>query len=177
MDGSYHALKVALKTASKIPGTELNSRKGYYAPTHLANEAENAKREIEETLFSRDEAHEIPAQMRLQFFKSGDKTAKLTAVVHIDIRPLHFRKTDDRNVDSLTVVTGLFDRNLNYVQGITKVVEFHLKDDTLQNRLAPGINIRTTFDVQPGVYSMRLVLRDSEGHMMSAVNGAVEIPF
>jgi len=75
------------------------------------------------------------------------------------------------------VVTGLFDRNLNYVQGITKVVEFHLKDDTLQNRLAPGINIRTTFDVQPGVYSMRLVLRDSEGHMMSAVNGAVEIPF
>jgi VWFA-related protein len=177
MDGAFHALKVSLKPASKLAGVELDARKGYYAPTHLENEAENARREIEETLFSREEAQEIPAQLRLQFFKSGEKIVKLTAVIHLDIRPLRFRKADDRNLDTLTVVTGLFDRNLNYVQAITKTIEFRLKDDTLQNRLGPGLNIRTTFDVQPGVYSVRLVLRDSEGHMMTALNGAVQIPF
>jgi VWFA-related protein len=177
MDGGYHALKVSLKTASKIPGAELDARKGYYAPTHLENEAENAKREIEEALFSREEMQEIPARMQTQFFKRNDKTANLSVLVHADIRQLKFRKADDRNLDNLTVLAAIFDRNGNFVKGITKLVEFRLKDDTLQNRLGPGINVRTTFDVEPGTYMVRLVLRDSEGHMMSAVNGAVNIPF
>jgi len=177
MDGSFHALKVSLKTASRIAGAELDARKGYYAPTHSESEAENAKREIEEALFSRDEMQEIPAQMHTQFFKPTDKTAKLSVLIHADIRQLKFRKADDRNVDNLTVLAAVFDRNGNYLQGITKLIEFHLKDDTLQNRLGPGINVRTTFDVEPGTYMVRLVLRDSEGHTMSAVNGAVNIPF
>ena len=52
-----------------------------------------------------------------------------------------------------------------------------MKDDTLQNRLGPGIDVRTVFDVEPGAYLVRLVVRDSEGSLMSAVNGAVDIPF
>lgn len=177
MDGSYHSLKVTMKAAAKIAGADLNARKGYYAPTHLENEAENAKREIEEALFSREEMQDIPSQMRTQFFKSSEKEAKLSVLVHIDLRVLKFRKAEDRNLDNLTVVAGIFDRNGNYVKGITKVIDFKLKDDTLQNRLGPGINVRTTFDVEPGTYMVRLVLRDSEGHMMSAANGAVNIPF
>jgi VWFA-related protein len=177
MDGSYHALKVSLKTASKIAGSELDARKGYYAPTHSESEAENAKREIEEALFSREETQEIPAQLRTQFFKRDDKTANLSVMAHIDIRLLKYRKAEDRNDDNLTVLSALFDRNGNYVKGVTKVIEFRLKDATLQNRLGPGINVRSTFDVEPGTYMVRLVLRDSEGHMMSAVNGAVNIPY
>ena len=29
----------------------------------------------------------------------------------------------------------------------------------------------------PGVYTVRLVVRDAEGEMMSARNGAIEIPY
>jgi len=32
-------------------------------------------------------------------------------------------------------------------------------------------------DVKPGVYTVRLVVRDAEGQMLSAKNGAVEIPY
>jgi hypothetical protein len=51
-----------------------------------------------------------------------------------------------------------------------------LKDETFDARLAAGLNVKTTFDVQPGKYVLRLVVRDSEGQMMSARNGIVEIP-
>jgi hypothetical protein len=177
MDGGFHSLKVSLKATSKIAGADLVARKGYYAPSHLESEAENAKREIEESLFSREETQDIPARMQIQYSKLSDKAARVAVLAHIDIHLLKFRKADDRNVDNLSVVTALFDGNGNYVKGITKTIEFHLKDDTLQNRLGPGINVRSTLDVEPGTYMVRLVLRDSEGHMMTAANGVVKIPF
>jgi len=46
----------------------------------------------------------------------------------------------------------------------------------LENKLRQGINLKTNFDVKPGSYLVRLVVRDAEGQMMSAQNGAVEIP-
>jgi hypothetical protein len=50
------------------------------------------------------------------------------------------------------------------------------KDETLENKLGPGITLKTSFDVKPGSYLVRLVVRDKEGQLMSAENGAIEIP-
>jgi hypothetical protein len=36
--------------------------------------------------------------------------------------------------------------------------------------------VRTNFDVAPGNYVIRLVVRDSEGQNMAARNGVVDIP-
>ncbi len=173
LDGSFHAIKVSLKSPGPL---NLQARRGYYAPKHLENAAETAKREIEEALFSREEMRDLPVELKTQFFKSGDQAAKLAVLAHLDMKQLRFRKADDRNNNNLTVVSGLFDRNGNYVQGITKTIEFHLKDETLQKRLGQGITVRTSFDVKPGTYLVRPVVRDSEGQLMSAANGAVEIP-
>ncbi len=172
-DGSLHSLKVSLKNSGPL---SLEARKGYYAPKHMEDAVETAKREIEEALFSREEMHDLPVELKTQFFKSGDQAAKLAVLARLDLKKLRFRKAEGRNNNNLTVVSGLFDRNGNYVQGITKTIEFRLKDDTLENRLGQGVTVRTSFDVKPGTYLIRLVVRDSEGQMMSAANGAVEIP-
>ena len=75
------------------------------------------------------------------------------------------------------MVTGIFDRDGNCLQGIKKTLELHLKDETLANRLAQGITIKNDFDIAPGTYLVRQVVRDSEGQMISATNAAVDIPF
>ena len=36
--------------------------------------------------------------------------------------------------------------------------------------------MRSAFDVTPGGYFVRIVVRDAEGQKMAAINGAVEIP-
>ena len=51
-----------------------------------------------------------------------------------------------------------------------------LLDATLEKVLNSGITVRTNFDVAPGSYVIRLVVRDSEGQTMAARNGVVEIP-
>jgi len=175
LDGSFHALKVTL--ASKTMGAlSVQARRGYYAPTHLEDAAELAKREIAEALFSREEMHEFPAELHTQFFKSSATSATVAVLAHLDLKHIRFRKADGRNVDTVTVVSGLFDRNGNYIKGLMKTIQFHLKDGTLESRLEQGITVRNTMEVKPGVYVVRLVVRDSEGQTMAAANGSVEIP-
>jgi VWFA-related protein len=173
LDGSFHSLKVTLKSPEKLT---LQARRGYYAPTHAADASEQAKQEIEDAIFSQEEMHDLPVELHTQFFKSSDADAKLTVLAHVDVRRLRFRKVEGRNQNDLTVVSALFDRNGNYVQGSEKILEMRLKDDTLQNKLGSGITLKASFDVKRGSYLVRLVVRDTDGQLMSAENGAVEIP-
>jgi VWFA-related protein len=173
LDGKYHKLKVTLKDPRKFA---VQARRGYYAPKHVADPAEQEKQEIEEALFSQDELHDIPIELHTQFFKSSDDNVKLTVVAHVDVKGLHFRKEDGRNRDDLTVVSAVFNRNGDYLQGSKKILEMRLKDETLEHKLGSGITMRTSFDVKPGSYLVRLVVRDAEDRMMSAKSGAVEIP-
>jgi hypothetical protein len=62
------------------------------------------------------------------------------------------------------------------VGAIQKDVEMRLKEETFDARLAAGVSMKTSFDVAPGSYIIRLVVRDFEGQMMAARNGVVEIP-
>ena len=71
---------------------------------------------------------------------------------------------------------GVFDRNGNYVTGAQNTVDMKLKDQTLEALPEEGITVRTSLDVKSGSYIVRLVVRDSEGQVMSAQNSAVEIP-
>jgi hypothetical protein len=172
LDGSFHGLKVSLKP---LAGLAIQARKGYYAPRKLSNAAETAKQEIEEALFSREELSELPVELHTQFFK-GDKDATLAVLCRVDPKHIQFRKAEGRNNNSLTIVSGIFDRDGNFVSGVEKTVEMKLKDETLAKLLAAGtMSIKTSFSVAPGTYMVRLVVRDSEGQSMSAVNGAVAI--
>ncbi len=174
MDGSFHALKVTLKPAKDM---SILARRGYYAPKHLEDATETAKREVEEALFSREEMGDIPVELHTQFFKMGEGKARVSVVIKVDVKRLKFRKEEDRNRNDLVVVAALFDRNGVYVSGSQKKIEMRLKDETVEKKLDGGLSIRSSFDVKPGNYAIRLVVRDTEGQLMSAQNGVVEIPY
>jgi VWFA-related protein len=172
LDGSYHKLKVSLKNPAKLT---LQARRGYYAPKHAADPAEEAKQEIQDAIFSQEEMHDLPVQLHTQFFKSSDAEAKLSVLAHVDVKDIRYRKVDGRNKNELTVVAALFNQNGVFMQGTQKNVTMRWKDETLA-KLASGITLKTSFDVKPGSYLVRLVVRDTEGQLMSAENGAIEIP-
>jgi hypothetical protein len=173
LDGSFHRLKVALENGNKL---SVRARRGYYIPKHAADPVETAKQEIQEALFSREEMRDLPVELHTQFFKASADSAKVSVLARVDVRQLRFRKSEGLNRNELTVVSALFDRNGNYVTGIEKRVEMRLRDETLETKLRSGITFKTSLDVKPGSYLVRLVVRDTEGQLMSAQNGAVEIP-
>ncbi len=173
LDGSLHTLKVSFvrKTNYKI-----QARHGYFAPRHVVDPAEAAKQEIQEALFSQDEIRDLPVDLHTQFFKTDSYQAKLAVLTHVDIKGVHFRKTDGRTRDDLTVATAIFDENGNYVTGGEKIVQMKLLDPTYDRLMRSGLNLKTSFDVKPGTYLVRQVVRDSEGSQLAARNGAVVIP-
>jgi|HubBroStandDraft_6_1064221.scaffolds.fasta_scaffold45704_1 VWFA-related protein len=173
LDGSYHSLKVSVRESMKL---SLQARRGYYAPRHAADPAQEAKQEIEDAVFSQEELHDLPVELHTQFFKPSDAQAKLAVLAHVDVRHIHYRKVDGRNTNELTVVSAIFNRNGVFVQGMQKNLTMRWKDATLESKLASGITLKTSFDVKPGSYLVRLVVRDKEGQAMSAENGAIEIP-
>ena len=111
-----------------------------------------------------------------QFFRAADDSVKLTVVARIDVQHLHYKQMDDRNQNDLTIVTAVFDRNGNIIQANQKLLQLRWKNETLQTKLSSGVTVRSSFDVKPGRYRVRVVARDSEQQLMSAENGAVEIP-
>ena len=173
LDGKYHTLKVTLKSRK---GLDIQVRNGYYAPKYAADPAEQSKQAIEESFFSRDEVHDLPAILQTQYFKSDNGDATLSAVAKIDVKKLTFRKDAGRNRNDITIVTGLFDNDGNYVSGVEKLVELRLLDDTLERRVGSGIAVKNSFTVHPGRYVVRMVVRDSEGQTMAAQSSLVEIP-
>ena len=171
-DGRFHSLSVKLTSPSKLT---LQARRGYFAPKQAPNADQEAKEEIEEALFSQEEMHDLPVQLHTQFFKASDQDAKLSVMVHVDVKRLHFHKAEGRNDNNLTIAAALFDRNGTFVTANEKILEMKLKDQTLESKLDRGVTLKTSFDVKPGSYLVRLVVRDTEGQL-AAENGAIEIP-
>jgi len=173
LDGRLHTLKVSFVHKSKYT---IQARHGYFAPRHVVDPVEAAKQEIQEALFSQDEIRDLPVDFHTQFFKTDGYQARLAVLTHVDIKGVHFRKADGRTRDDLTVATAIFDENGNFVTGGEKVVEMKLLEPTYDRLLRSGLNLKTSFDIKPGSYLVRQVVRDSEGSQLAARNGAVVIP-
>ncbi len=173
VDGKFHELKVTLTGKQKYA---IQARKGYYAPKRNTDPAEVAKQEVEEAVFSQEEIHDLPAELHTQFYKSDQSDAQISVLTRVNVGRLHFRKEDGRNKNVLTVVSAVFDRNGNYVTGNEKTIELRLRDATLESLERTGMTVKSNFDVKPGAYMVRLVVRDSEASLLTAENGMVEIP-
>ncbi len=174
LDGRFHSLSVKMVQPA---GLTLQARRGYFAPKKSVDAQAQTQEEIEQAIFSQDELHELPAEVHTQFFKLNESDARLSVVMHLDLRSLHFRKDEGRNLNNLTVVTALFDRDGKYLAAKEKRLDFHLRDKTLEQLLRIGLTMKTSFDVKPGTYLVREVVRDTEGGQLSGLSRTIEIPF
>jgi hypothetical protein len=96
LDGSFHALKVSF---TKNPsGYQLQARRSYFVRQHATDPAEQAKQDMEEAFFSRDEIGDLPVELHTQFFKTGTSEAKLSILARVDVKHLRYRKADGRNI-------------------------------------------------------------------------------
>ncbi|HEY2823756.1 MAG TPA: VWA domain-containing protein [Candidatus Acidoferrum sp.] len=172
LDGKYHTLKVTLTEKQKWT---LQARRGYYAPRANIDREIAAKEEIQQAVFSQDELNELPVGCQTQFFKGADGV-RLTVVTHVGTEQIKFRKVDGRNQDTLTITTGIFDENGSMISGLQRVLDLQLKDATLERANRTGLNVKLNFDVQPGTFLVRTVVRDSEGAQMGATTQGLVIP-
>jgi VWFA-related protein len=183
-DGSFHHLKVTLvKSSGNFKGVTVQARKGYFAPQKALNavdQAKQAKDEIQQAVLARDELNEIPNRVFMQLVKLSGTEGRLSIWTQLDIRFLHFRKQGEVNEDKLTMVSVLFDQDGKEVAGQQKEAALNLADKNLTEIQKTGFTdnsgftFKVDFQVKPGDYVVREVVRDEQGQM-SALSRPVKI--
>ena len=128
-------------------------------------------------MYSQDELKELPIDVHTQYYKVTDADARLAVLTHLDLNAVRFRKEADRNRDDVTFLTVLFDMDGKYVTARQKLVQFRLRDATLARFTQTGITMKTEFDLKPGMYMVRQIVRDSEAGQLSGLSRTVEIPY
>jgi VWFA-related protein len=173
-NGSFHKLKVVLAGRSNLT---IQARRGYYAPKKSEDLAARAKEDIEEAAFSRDEMRELPLDIRSSFYKTDNLNAEFRVLGHVDLSSVTFRVEGDRHCDNFSLVVALFDSDGNYVTGSEATYKLRLRDASFTQAMHNGIVLKTTVNVKPGTYFVRVVVRDSDSGQISAVNSSVVIPY
>ncbi len=54
-------------------------------------------------------------------------------------------------------------------------MDLRLRQQTLEKVLGSGMDVKETFEIAPGRYVVRVVVRDAEGEAMAARNTTVDI--
>jgi VWFA-related protein len=161
-NGAYHRLRVNIKGHK---GLNVQARRGYIAHRANLDAAKEAKEEMENALWSREEMRDIPMMVKSAALEAVGGSQKLNLLLHVDAKQVHFQRRDGRNRDKLTLTFGFFnsDGGMVTVQGEELPLDF--SDSDLQAYLDRGVNIRSDLDVKPGSRFLRVVLRDTEGQM------------
>jgi len=78
--------------------------------------------------------------------------------------------------DDLTAITAIFDSDGNFLAGKQQTLKLLLRDETLaglgeQSRET----LETWFELSPGTYLVRLVVRSDQGQTMTASSKVFEI--
>ena len=172
-DGKYHQIKVVLPGKGKY---EVRARHGYYAQKKVNDPEKKADQEIQDAVYSQGEMDDFPLEIHTKYRKTEDGEAQLSVISHVGAKELPFRQVNGRHYDKLTVTTVIFDLNGEYVRGEQKLLNLELPDETYTKVSRYGLQITSTFALNPGKYTVRQVVRESEGAQIAAKNEEVVIP-
>jgi hypothetical protein len=172
LDGKYHALKVKLAAPK---GLDVQARLGYYAPKRLNDPVEQAKEEVTNAVFSREELAELPANLTAHAVAQSAWNSQIIARARVPIKDLKLRLADGHSCNQIRLAAAVFDANGKLVVGQEQIVDLKLTSETLAKTREHGfINLHSDFIVAPGHYLVRMVVRDAEGEQITAQNISIE---
>ena len=174
-DGKYHKIKVELKNASH---DFLQVRPGYFAPGKGSAEQPSAADkadDIETEMRGSAEKSDLPATITEKFGTTSLGTRQLTIQSHIDIQKLPFDQQNDRHVQKLTFVAGLFDPQGSFVTGKQADMQLALKPESFDRLSKTGINGVMQLEAPPGHYRLRVVVQEAMHGSISATTKELEI--
>jgi VWFA-related protein len=186
LNGKFHAVKVTL--AEKEKGVSIQARRGYFAPKDEADAEAQAKQrdaseaeaqiqeQIREALYSKAVLRQLPVVLYAQRTKTLGETRDISFSTHLDTKPLRLRKDVDHNVDTVIFMLGIFDEKQHLVASQQRRALIHVPDSNLQHFLKTGVDAEMSFNLKPGLYTVREVVTEAEDHNMAAFSHEVKIP-
>jgi VWFA-related protein len=176
-DGRFR--KIEVKSTRK--GVKVRARKGYFAPlpagTAPKKEDQRADPDIQAALDSPYELNKVPVRMTAWVF---DETllnrASTVVAAEVDVRNMAFRDEEGRSVDAAEFLMVVAHRETGEHFRYDQRIEMKLSPETRKRLEASWLPILRDFELAPGGYQAKIVVRDANSKAIGTVVHEFEIP-
>jgi VWFA-related protein len=175
-DGKFHKVKVVVRNR---PDLTVSFRKGYLAkspqPDSLAKldpKVAEAIEAISSPLVRRD----LDLRLTPLYTDNGQREPVVTLLLHIDASKLSFTQSEGRYQNKLDELGFVFDANGKAVDKFSNTMQLNLQPATHDAVLKRGLLATRTLNVKPGVYQVRLFVRETGSGLIGTANDYIEIP-
>ena len=174
-DGKYHKLKVVVRDR---PDVAVSFRKGYLAKSPPAEnvgidpKVTEALEAISSPLVRRD----IDLRLTPLYIDNAQREPIVTLLLHIDASKLSFKQADGRYQSKLDQLGFVLDANGKPIDKFVNTIELNLQPQTYESALKRGFVATRTMNAKPGVYQIRLFVREVGVGSIGTANDYIEIP-
>ncbi len=164
-DGQFHTLVVKVDR----PDVSITARKGYFAPRGEESLEAMTSGTIRNILDNSEELKDVPVWLSFSIAQEDTPESRVDVRTRIEVKPLHFRKKENRNQDTFTIVTIVYDSDNQFVDGREAHLDLNLTDQHYQEVLKAGLVWQAQFKLPTGHYTIKsAVLEAGEGKLGSA---------
>jgi len=170
-DGKYRKLTVKIDR----PGIKLDYRPGYYAPADFKHSGnEDREQELQDQLASDLPATDMAVYMNAMYFRLDENRFFMPVSLVVPGSQIPFVKGGDKDKATLDIIGAVTDETNRPVGRIRDTVKLNL-DPSLQAR-QKNIQYTTSFNLPPGKYQLKFVVRENQTGRMGSFIADVTLP-
>ena len=170
-DGRYRKLQVKVNR----PGVKLEYRPGYYAPADFRHSGkEDRERELDEELASDLPATDVAMYLDAYYFRLDDNRFYVPVSLIVPGSQIPFAKGGDRDKATLDVIGKVLDEGGRQIGQMRETVK--LAVDEQQQVKQKNIQYTTSFNLPPGKYHLKFVVRENESGHMGSFEADITLP-
>ena len=170
-DGRYRKLTIKVNR----PGVKLEYRPGYYAPADFQHSGhEDRERELEEQLASDLPATDMAVYLDAMYFRLDENRFFVPVSLIVPGSQIPFVKGGDKDKATLDIIGTVIDEVKRPIGHARETVKLNL-DPSLQAR-QKNIQYTTSFNLPPGKYRLKFVVRENQTGRMGSFEAEITLP-
>src|SRR5579864_7347988 len=170
-DGKYRKLTIKINR----PGMKLEYRPGYYAPADFKHSGkEDRERELDEQLASDLPATDMAVYLDAMYFRLDENRFYVPVSLIVPGSQIPFVKGGDKDKATLDIIGEVVDEVKRPIGSARETVKLNL-DPSLQAR-QKNIEYTTSFNLPPGKYHLKFVVRENQTGRMGSFEADIALP-
>jgi VWFA-related protein len=170
-DGKYRKLTIKINR----PGIKLEYRPGYYAPADFKHSGkEDREQELQDQLSSDLPATDIAVYMDAMYFRLDATRYYMPVSLVVPGSQIPFVKGGDKDKATLDIIGAVIDETKRPVGRIRDTVKLNL--DASQQARQKNVQYTTSFNLPPGKYEVKFVVRENQTGRMGSFIAEVTLP-
>jgi VWFA-related protein len=170
-DGKYRKLTIKINR----PGIKLEYRPGYYAPADFAHSGkEDRERDLEEQLSSDLPATDVAVYLDAMYFRLDENRFYVPVSLIVPGSQIPFVKGGDKDKATLDIIGTVIDEVKRPIGRARETVKLNL--DAAQQARQKTIQYTTSFNLPPGKYHLKFVVRENQTGRMGSFEADITLP-